>query len=82
MVVLYLLPKGLAEVGARLLRDLPAGARVVSFIFKVPGAEWEALREETVRVTSGEPGKIDVSGVSKLHLYRIPRGGGGGGVDE
>ena len=79
VVFLYLLPKGLAEVGARLLRDLPAGARVVSFIFKVPGAAWEALREDTVRVTSGVPGKMDVSGVSKLHLYRIPPGGGGWG---
>jgi len=75
VVFLYLLPKGLAAVGARLLRALPQGARVVSFLFKIPGEEWEALREETVGVTSGAPGKMDVSGVSKLHLYRVGRVG-------
>ena len=75
VVFLYLLPKGLAAVGARLLRALPQGARVVSFLFKIPGEEWEVLREETVGVTSGAPGKMDVSGVSKLHLYRVGRAG-------
>jgi hypothetical protein len=42
VVFLYLLPKGNARVAAKLAAQLRPGARVLTHMFRMPPAEWEA----------------------------------------
>jgi hypothetical protein len=59
---------GLSRLASKLVAEAPAGCTLLSYIFKVPG--WEQQLQAMLPVTSGKPGRPDVSGVSKLYIYR------------
>jgi hypothetical protein len=58
----------LSLLASKLSAEAPAGYTLLSYMFKVPG--WEQRLQGTLPVTSGKPGRPDVSGVSKLYIYR------------
>jgi hypothetical protein len=59
---------GLALLAAKLSEEAPPSCTLLSYMFKVPG--WEQHLQATLPVTSVMPGRPDVSGVSKLYVYR------------
>ena len=72
VVFLYLLPKGNARVAAKLAAQLRPGARIVTHMFRMPPAEWEARLVGTKAVGSCRPGGVDTSQFTKLYLYAAP----------
>jgi hypothetical protein len=61
---------GLALLASKLSTEAPPGCMLLSYMFKVPN--WEHHLQATLPVTSGQPGRPDVSDVSKLYVYRKP----------
>lgn len=71
VVYLYLSSRtGLERLSRKLRQEVRKDARVLSFLFRVP--DWEPYLQSVQGVTSGKPGKVDVSDVSKLYLYKAP----------
>ena len=72
VVYLYLLPRGLEPLGAKLRRELRPGTRVVSYLFRLPAswAGWTAL-EAAVAVASPRAGAVDAAFPTRLYLYRV-----------
>jgi hypothetical protein len=68
VVTLYLLPTSIPKLQARLLAELPAGARVVSHDYPFP--DWPHERYVKMDV----PEKVAISGTSRttLYLYVVP----------
>ena len=68
VVTLYLLPRILGEVEAKLRKELRPGARVVSHDYPLP--TWKPAQV----VTFDSPDKVAISGTSRtiLYLYRVP----------
>ncbi|KAK9810485.1 hypothetical protein WJX72_011417 [[Myrmecia] bisecta] len=70
VVFIYLLPKGLTQLSSKLEAELPAGARIVTYMFRIPG--WAQHLKQVQGTSSGLAGKPDVSNVSRLYLYQLP----------
>jgi hypothetical protein len=68
VVTLYLLPSMLADVEAKLRKELKPGTRVVSHDYSLPS--WTPVEV----VTFNAPEKVAISGTSRtvLWLYRVP----------
>jgi|TARA_B100000003_G_scaffold198111_1_gene202720 hypothetical protein len=74
VVFAYLLPKGNAKLGAKLLRELKPGARVVTYIFKMPEETWggRLVRTESFESTRARSsGGVDTSAYNRLYLYVV-----------
>jgi hypothetical protein len=74
VVFSYLLPKGNAKLGAKLLRELKPGSRVVTYLFKMPEETWgEKLTRVESFASSREraSGGVDSSAFNKLYLYVV-----------
>lgn len=70
VIFLYLLPKGMTRLMHKLQSGLQPGCRIVSYMFKMPG--WEAYYQQSQSVSPQDKSRMDVSAVSKLHLYCLP----------
>jgi len=92
VVCVYLLPTGNRKISRKLMRELPAGTVVMTYVFRLPAEEWDAHLEDTRAVAStrdrATPG-LDASSYNKIFMYRVPKvkpawcqssGGGEGGV--
>ena len=74
VVFSYLLPKGNAKLGAKLLKELKPGSRVVTYLFKMPEETWgEKLTRVESFASSREraAGGVDSSAFNKLYLYVV-----------
>jgi SAM-dependent methyltransferase len=74
VVFSYLLPKGNAKLGAKLLKELKPGSRVVTYLFKMPEETWgEKLTrvESFARSRARAAGGVDSSAFNKLYLYVV-----------
>mmetsp|Transcript_40563 Transcript_40563/g.96383 ORF Transcript_40563/g.96383 Transcript_40563/m.96383 type:complete len:93 (+) Transcript_40563:478-756(+) len=67
VVFIYLLPRGMGEVAAKLERELQPGARVVTYLFSLPGHD--PVKEIVVPV--GRSSREE-SSFNKLRLYVMP----------
>jgi hypothetical protein len=85
VVFLYLLPQGNARLADKLVAELSPNARLVTHMFRMPPAEWEARLAGTRAVGACRPGGVDTSAFTKLYLYRLaapaPGEGAQGGAE-
>jgi len=61
-------------LGAKLLRELKPGARVVTYIFKMPEETWggRLVRTESFESTRARSsGGVDTSAYNRLYLYVV-----------
>lgn len=73
VVFAYLLPKGNAKLGEKLLRELKSGARVVTYIFKMPEETWgeRLVRTESFESSRARSSGVDTSAYNRLYLYVV-----------
>lgn len=71
VVYLYLSPAGLEQLQGKLKAELRPDARVISYMFKIPG--WDDQLVEVKGATSHQANRMDVSNVSKLYRYTVPK---------
>lgn len=74
VVFSYLLPKGNARLGEKLLKELKPGTRVVTYMFKMPENEWGSRLVKTESFASSRErasGGVDSSAFNKLYLYVV-----------
>lgn len=74
VVFSYLLPKGNARLGEKLLRECAPGTRVVTYVFKMPDEEWgeRLVKSEAFSSTrERKSGGVDASAYNKLYLYVV-----------
>lgn len=71
VVFMYLLPMGMSKLIDKLQAELQPGCRVVTYMFRI--ADWQEHHQKSEGVSSKNPLKMDVSAVSKLHLYHVPQ---------
>lgn len=69
VVFLYLLPSGNAVIAAKLEEELAPGARVVSYMFRLPAEPWAGRLVATHAVAQCRPGGVDTSAFTKLFVY-------------
>lgn len=76
VVFAYLLPKGNAKLSRKLMRDMTPGARVATYIFRLPKDRWDEHMETSRAFGStrerGEGKGVDASSFNKIFIYRIP----------
>ncbi|DBA99632.1 TPA: hypothetical protein ACH3X3_012196 [Trebouxia sp. C0006] len=70
-VFLYLLPKGMSRLLQKLQAELQPGCKVITYMFRIP--DWQAYHQKSEGISSNNPSRMDVSAVSKLHLYCLPQ---------
>ncbi|DBA77280.1 TPA: hypothetical protein ACH3X2_008472 [Trebouxia sp. C0005] len=70
-VFLYLLPKGMSRLLQKLQAELQPGCKVITYMFRIP--DWQSYHQKSEGISSNNPSRMDVSAVSKLHLYCLPQ---------
>jgi ribosomal protein L11 methylase PrmA len=70
VITMYLLPRIMSDVEAKLRRELKPGTRIVSHDYPLP--KWKPSEV----VTFDAPEKVAISGTARtvLYLYRVPEG--------
>ncbi|GMH33266.1 hypothetical protein BSKO_01100 [Bryopsis sp. KO-2023] len=71
VVYLYLSPAGLEQLKGKLKNELKPNARVISYMFRIPG--WDDQLVEVKGASSQQPNRMDVSNISKLYRYTVPK---------